>query len=1148
MYILYIHRHAHLGFQGLDKIMKNITLDTQDYRCPEVMIRVRRFLSAELKSGTACTIKTIEPSTQRDVPFYCAHMGHHVHSQTKLPDGTFEFVITANESEVPVQNNAVEIVNVQAERDGRDKELHAIYESIIGELYSLIAEGYMLVIPSSFGKDSSLVLSAAVVAHLRAIKDEIITASHPFVVIHIDTANESIPMHMYSHYAMRKLETYCEENGINLSLHHETPPLYNQFASLFLGARKLPSTPSLNSDCAVIFKVDTSHKIQKELMARYDASKLVSCIGSRHDEGTKRSASIKKFDNNKSATMLINENQDGLNTFAPIRDLSNEEVFELLQRIGETPMIVPTPGNRMDGFLKSNRLLIQIYGDSASDTCEINIGANDQKVACGGSARNGCLNCFKAGKVDKSVVAHNRSVRWSAIQGNANKVRDFMYSVAHDVTCRTHHPRAFDPVTNHAMLQPNILNSRTLERLLTYYVQLTHDDYLRAQKFKALVNAGTPEKDPGYAEILNDLSIHDEQTRAEFLDMYKEGAQQHLINVANLDHCIYLSALWAMDGVKSVPFRPLGIYNEVVKKGNRIPYPDVDTTKAPNDTIGDAMAIKLSEPGIDLLSMHIAPFRPWDIFDSDKNLGCMSELVPQSLRANVHYSRISEREVLRVKVNGKAFTPGKYTKEALLKKARTRWNEQSTAAPISFTQLLTQRKMVVVGKSLREQPAKADKVQGATRRAVKRGASGIIRQKTSLRMYAPQPVPSLENAWMKSEQVWAPDHVLVEKPYISQHQTMVEESAPNFEVTPALAEWLDFGGYEKAIRMHDDAIKSLRRVKRKEDGKMTLRQFVNTDAFWELTQAGVISVNLNTWYTAQKTLKRTEIFNYAGLFNLPNSAEELASMDGVLLMNQHRSVKANALLEIRRQRNQRRKAVKRFKALNPSVLVEEISTRITRLFDIKHQVQSPSWIAMKVMVGAGVTGFDQADFVSAVKLSDEWLEEFSPAFNSVDDVLSLVASKTETAAVNASPSAKGDLATYLTGLRTEHAEKLTNAMREWNNVLSAVEQAEHLNEDGVYSQAALDLVEKALPEMPSVNLAMASSFLASTLSGNKQSLMSDDVTKTLSDQWHQPKIDGAKAAMQELEKLVAQVQKGARNDTFGKLTSDGRNNALLALM
>ena len=1131
--------------------MNVIQLDTNDYRCPEVMIKVRRFLRSEMKPGTIAKVKTIEPSSMRDIPFYCSHSGLYVHSSKAGNDGSYEFIICNSEAEAlqyeDNQKIEVKVINASDKQVARDKELFELYESIVRKFEIIIKAGLLLCVPSSFGKDSSLVLNAAIEAYLRMKSQDIIDSSYPLIVIHIDTGNEVVPMDFYSHYAMERLQAFCDSNDINLELHHETPPMYESFAALFLGARKLPSTPLLNSDCAVIWKVDTSEKVQKELITRYGAEKLVSCLGSRHDEGVNRSTSIRKFDNDLSVEEMLRKSDKGINTFAPIKDLTNDEVFELLQRIGSQPIISMTPGYSIRGVMPSYRLLIQIYGDSANDTCEINLGEEKTGPAgCGGSARNGCLNCFKAGKVDKAVVAHNQSVRWANLQANANKVRDYMFAAAHDNSYRTHHPRTYDPVTNHAMLQPNILNSRTLERLLTYYVQLTHDDAMRAAHFRRLVRDGREMEDTGYAEISNDPSI-DELTRADFLEMYKAGCQRHVIKIATLEHCIFLSAQWAMDGVKALPFRPLAIFDVVVNQGKRIPYPNANTEAAIIDKATDAMAIKMGEPGQDMYEAFSTPFRTWDVMEADVSEGCSTQKVPNTLRVNVKYSVVGDRQILQVKLNGKVSVVGEHTEKALLAMADAKWKNSDKSGPISFSAYLTERRLATVTSAFREVGVKKQPSINFTKRSAKFVKGKVVKGRTSLQMYSPAEQDSLTASHLKDMHVWVPEHVKTTVPFLSNHASDEEMCDVTFSIGNNLSDWFNYGGFEKAINLHNEWLKKLRGTAL--DRNNGLRQFCGTEAFWMLLQDGVISVNESAWRTAQKTLRRTELFFQVGLFTLPDDGANLATMNGVISMQSHRRLKAGELLKIRHKRNVSRLNTKAGLRDLAGTMSANVLRRAAELVDIRARVIDADFISKKLLISSGITGFDERSFISEVKLVEDWISEFGGSFDNTDAFLSMFASSEEKRFINLDVAAKRKLSAMLARANKELYVVHRGARDKWCLVRESAELAASESVDGQFNEDLHALVKASMPDSYSIYVEMGLNLMSERLSFNKQSMMSmlSEDNATLSDEWHNAHVNKFYVQFDALDTWINALRNVADKDTFGTLTSRATNNALLSL-
>lgn len=1141
--------------------MNTFSLDTEDHRCPNVMIMVRRFLTENVKPQALCSIVTREPSAMRDIPFFCQYEDMKLLSKQEI-NGEYHFSIGHKQSIIEtlsVQSSPVEKFDIHNYKLERDAFLHARFRKVVDALKMILDAGNLLSIPSSFGKDSSLTLTAALTAHIECMADpnSPVSKETPFIVVHVDTLVETVVMAMYSAYAMKALREYCQEQGINLELHHVTPPLHEQFASLFIGARKLPSTPSLNADCSVTWKVNLSEGVQKELIKKYGVNRIVSCLGSRDDESASRSASITKFDNRISVETLLERNSSGINTFAPIVDWSTSDVFDCLLRAGEQASIVPAAGFEIPAFMKSYRLLIQLYGDSSSDVCEVVVGSKSNGSGCGGKARNGCHQCFKVGKNDKSATAHNQHLRWSNIQENATKVRDYVFSIAHDIKHRTMHPRTFDHVTNHAMLQPNIIKSKTLEKMLTYYVQLTHEDYLRSVLFGKLVRAGDEMDDPGYSEIANDPDM-DKLTKAEFLDMYKHSAQKHLIKVATLEHCIFLSAQWSMDGVKSLPFRPLAIYDAIVNQGKRVQWPTVDKDNIRNDNIPDAVAFRLATPGVDLMSLWKAPHRPWDMFDADHNEGCFTESVPDSIRVSVTYS--ADKDDVSVNYGGRLLNVGYNVKTQLIEAGRGRIKGVSD---ITFTQFLTGRNDLEVGSFYADNQRTAKKHAHSTVRKIVRNkkTGAISRTRTSLQMYNPSWKSSLSESIRSSLNVWVPSFAKVSVPIISQHQTDLNVAEPNFCINQeALVDWVQYGGYEEALRVHNKYLNRMRRSHNKIGNRYTVRAFCGTNAFWSLFQSGLISVNNNTWYTCQSTLKRTELFHEIGLFSFVDADryKNVVSHPKCQTMSMHRHTKAKQLLIVREARNADRKEIKALMALRASdpvmFTVDTVKVLFEEMDSIREQVITPDFISNSMIAASGLAAFDHLEFKRMALVQQDWLDEYGLSMLNVDSFITTLCNAGQKRIIQSNVNAKIALDGYIREKNTHFIDTLHKQLEQWKMFQTKLIALRNHNPIRLSAdKGTLKTIDGLVLEYSdSLNhLDYAGHAISRIQTGNKQSLtslMSGD-EKVLSLEWHLPHWENASLKIQSLKDLINSMSVRSQNElVLDNLSPIARAKALIELM
>jgi TusA-related sulfurtransferase len=74
--------------------MNVVKLDTLDHRCPDVMIMARRFLRVHVTDDNICEIVTQEPSSMRDILYYCNYQDLTLLKTTKREDGRYILQVT----------------------------------------------------------------------------------------------------------------------------------------------------------------------------------------------------------------------------------------------------------------------------------------------------------------------------------------------------------------------------------------------------------------------------------------------------------------------------------------------------------------------------------------------------------------------------------------------------------------------------------------------------------------------------------------------------------------------------------------------------------------------------------------------------------------------------------------------------------------------------------------------------------------------------------------------------------------------------------------------------------------------------------------------------------------------------------------------
>jgi 3'-phosphoadenosine 5'-phosphosulfate sulfotransferase (PAPS reductase)/FAD synthetase len=469
----------------------------------------------------------------------------------------------------------------------------------VDEIKSIVTSGRVIAHgPVSQGKDSTVVELMLIEAYRQLVESSEIEPNRPLIISTVDTLNEAIPMKMYTQYCKRRVEDYARSQGVNLFYDIVTPSLNDEYFIKYTGGQKLIPNASRRGDCSIILKVDPSEKYVKTQLDRFDSMKgmegyrdstVVSFVGSRTNEGSRRSNNMRKQGiRGKGVDALLLE-ISGASTarrngttkrpmlrYAPIRDWHIDDVFDLLRLAGDKPVTRMLSGRKapIPAFLSNFGLLLEIYGNGSNDVCEITIGNSKQGAGCNGKARYGCWNCTMIASTDHSSTALTEYVRWNILGADsALRVRDYLFRLSCDMGARALHARSFDPAGyNRVTMQPNVMKPKYLDKMVRYASQLTVDSIKQAEEFKALVAEGREDEHPGYAEIKQDINIPPKARKA-FLEMYKECAQEPIFTSFSEKHAILLSFRWSIDGIGAAPYRPLAIWEQVKRGEGRIPYP-----------------------------------------------------------------------------------------------------------------------------------------------------------------------------------------------------------------------------------------------------------------------------------------------------------------------------------------------------------------------------------------------------------------------------------------------------------------------------------------------------------------------------------------------------------------------------------------------
>lgn len=522
------------------------------------------------------------------------------------------------------------------------------------------------------------------------------------------------------------------------------------------------------------------------------------------------------------------------------------------------------------------------------------------------------------------------------VTGNALKFRDWLSSIAHDNRFRTYHARAVEPLTGAITLQPNVLRSKVLEKMIWYAAQLTLDDVNRAAKFNELVEEGRLEEEEGYADILND-SLLSEDDRREYLSFYTNMASQNVINLFSIDHAVIISAIHARDGIRLPPYRALWIYDQVFNKRQRIPFPSAKLQFTNDDDALDARMVMPTQR--DFLTRVSSQY--------DLSVG-LEEFEGCTWEREDSYIAVQG-------AGGKKYHRYKASID-ITPKVREIFSRKPSKHQFSMRNSKVKKKKGLVV-------------------SAKRG-------RASVNWYKPKSKPDLQRDVLLEQSAWVPSHQSGSAPITSVHD---DSSLDGYVVSwESGNDWLLTEQFQSCLNKHDALVQVLKEKKR------SRYHFFSTEPFEHYRLNGVISFSDLARRNSESILQRTKYFLDCGLYDVPDNSKILKFG---LSMPQFRSELAKKLLVVREQRNTSRSNVrKRYEAFVNDPISEELN-RLAKDVDIH---LSHVGNVVKRLVGtmtarlANFHGFDGVNMKGYSRVMEEYLSYVEQRYLSVDSVIKLL--------------------------------------------------------------------------------------------------------------------------------------------------------------
>lgn len=237
------------------------------------------------------------------------------------------------------------------------------------------------IIGFSGGKDSTMLLQLVWYA-VKELPEEIRNIRNIHVVCN-NTLVENPKIIEYTAKVLKKIEKSAAEQSLPVFVHRTTPKLEETFWVNLIG-RGYPAPNKIFRWCTERLKINpTTHFILEQTKQK---GEVILLLGSRKNESSKRSASIKKYE--VEGERLRKHELPKSYVYTPIKDVLTDDLWKYLNQ-------VPNPWG------SSNKELITLYKNANSGDCPLVI---DETTPSCGNSRFGCWVCTVVDR-DKSMEA-----------------------------------------------------------------------------------------------------------------------------------------------------------------------------------------------------------------------------------------------------------------------------------------------------------------------------------------------------------------------------------------------------------------------------------------------------------------------------------------------------------------------------------------------------------------------------------------------------------------------------------------------------------------------------------------------------------------------------------------------------------------------
>lgn len=339
-------------------------------------------------------------------------------------------------------------------------------EQATESIYNLFDYGHVVYVAFSGGKDGSLV--ADLVLNAARMYSETGIRKPCVAVLHGDTKVENPEVREHARRDLQRMKDYADRHGFDIQVGIAEPSLATTWQYKILSGRGLPSFPGQSTDCSNDLKITPQNRMRRELNKGFKElgfDEPVTCLGTRYDESSRRSANMTKRGEN-AYKAVRNKNNELI--LSPICDWTTDEVFEYL-------------GTRDGAESYSDfKDTLRLYAHAESQSCAVvaaTIESGKQKKGgCG--ARHGCFVCQQS--VDKSLENMIQfDERYEYARG-LNALNKFIRNTRYDMDRRHWVGRTIKG--GYVMIAPDTYHPKMVRELYRYMVQIQYDEQVRARR------------------------------------------------------------------------------------------------------------------------------------------------------------------------------------------------------------------------------------------------------------------------------------------------------------------------------------------------------------------------------------------------------------------------------------------------------------------------------------------------------------------------------------------------------------------------------------------------------------------------------------------------------------------------------------------